>query len=183
MLIDSSRLVVLAFGWRRSRELVCHIDYLLLMRAKIARNASSSIDGTYLALSLLYPEHVFLLIEVCAFLSVVVCQPGRWLPTLALVLCWYYWATELFLCWLTLPAPDFSFRMKKEQGVGHIDCLLLMRAKIARNASSSIDRTDLALSLFHPERVFLWIEVCAFLSVVVCQPGRWLPTLALVLCW
>ena len=83
MLIDSSRLGVLAFGWRRSRELVCHIDYLLLMTAKIARNASSSIDGTDLAQSLLHPEHVFLWIEVCAFLSVVVCQPGRWLPTLA----------------------------------------------------------------------------------------------------
>ena len=36
------------------------VYYLLLMRAKIARNASSSIDGTYLALSLLHPEHVFL---------------------------------------------------------------------------------------------------------------------------
>ena len=46
--------------WRRSRELVCHIDYLLLMRAKIARNASSSIDGTDIALFLLHPEHVFL---------------------------------------------------------------------------------------------------------------------------
>ena len=37
------------------------------------------------------------------FLSVVVCQPGRWLtwlPTLALVLCWYYWAAEPFPCWL-----------------------------------------------------------------------------------
>ena len=39
MLIDSSQLVVLAFGCR-SGELVCHIDYPLLMRAKIARNAS-----------------------------------------------------------------------------------------------------------------------------------------------
>ena len=89
--------MVLAFGWWRSRELVCHIDYLLLMRAMIARDASSSIDVTDLALSLLHPEHVFLWFEVCAFLSVVVCKPGRWLPTLALVLCWYYWAAEPFL--------------------------------------------------------------------------------------
>ena len=40
-------IAILAFGWRRSRvkeQLVCHIDYLLLIRAKIARNASSSIS-------------------------------------------------------------------------------------------------------------------------------------------
>ena len=54
--------LVLAFWWRKRRELVCYIDYLLLMRSKIARNASSSIDGTDLALSLLHLEHVFLLI-------------------------------------------------------------------------------------------------------------------------
>ena len=29
-----------------------------------------------------------------------------------------YWAAEPFLCWLTHPARDFSFWMKKEQGVG-----------------------------------------------------------------
>ena len=61
VLIDSSQLVVLAFGWKRSRDLLaCHIDYLQLMRSKITRNASSSIDGTGLALPLFHLEHVFL---------------------------------------------------------------------------------------------------------------------------
>ena len=58
MLIDFSRLVVLAFGGR-SRQLVCHIECLLLMRAKTARNVYS-IDGTGLAPPLLHAEHVFL---------------------------------------------------------------------------------------------------------------------------
>ena len=43
------------YGGVGSRELVCHIDYQLLMRAKIARNASSNIDGIDL-----HPEKVFL---------------------------------------------------------------------------------------------------------------------------
>ena len=80
MLIDSFRLVILAFGWRRSRELVCHIDYLLLTRAKIARNASSSIDGTYLALPLLHPEHVFLW-KQC--LSITICSFDKKTPSSA----------------------------------------------------------------------------------------------------
>ena len=37
--------------------LVCYNDDLSLLRAKIAINASSSIDGTGLALYLLHPEH------------------------------------------------------------------------------------------------------------------------------
>ena len=63
--IESSRLVVLTFGWRRGRELVIYTN--VLMRAKMTWNASRGIDGTDLALSLLHPEHIFLWIEVCAF--------------------------------------------------------------------------------------------------------------------
>ena len=46
--------------------MVCHIDYLLLMRAKIVRNASSNIVGTGLALPLL---HRFLSEEIVLYYS------------------------------------------------------------------------------------------------------------------
>ena len=91
------------------------------------------------------------------FLSVVVCQPGRWLPTLAIVLCSYSEVQNLFYAdWLFQLAILASGWRRGRELVCHIDYLLLMRAKIARNASSSIDGTYLALSILHPEHVFLW---------------------------
>ena len=71
---------------RRNRELVCHIDYLFMMRAKIARNASTSI-GVQVLPCLLIQSTSFSESKYALFLSVVICQPVRWLPTLALVLC------------------------------------------------------------------------------------------------
>ena len=84
-------------GWRRGRARPVPS---ILLDAFLASWLSSAVGNRCdrstpcsLFIQKLKPKSKYALL-----LSVVVWQPVRWFPTLALVLCWYYWAVEHFLC-------------------------------------------------------------------------------------